>query len=682
MVDADGTFGDEFYPEPSEVAHLLNSRNRLLINLPKTYPDPSLPWMIASDLLVREIDGRQPLPIVINGKGISRPSNGLREQVCPEVQPALDETGAVPVYIIENLPLQSETRLKFLLEQMGREKGAKFVFVERETAHLVEFSEFSRSAEAGLYEPTAVSFEQIAAFLQASFSIQVSEAEVIAYRLHQTFSKFELDVHPTYFAGLSRETVTALLQANRRGELLELAVDGIMLFIVAGDRADVALSKTTKSKFLENLAYSINVEKRSFSEEDLISQVKELDDEYDFDIKPIEFINSFIEKGVLHFVSGKVRFSLPFVERVLLAKRLSLDETSALQYFSLSEDFDLGTFDLYSEKGPHQAFVARAQGAVEQALADLKPYAGSRHVLIGDELKPALLGKPGKLDQIQSRLRKAVDAVASGKGDIAEKQRLLDYARKVRHNTVKGKKKKKNIESDADTAPSERAQALDRAVLRWVVGTVLLGSGAEHLRRGAKRELAKQIVRLASTIIDVWTRGHASVDFERIRNDYLSDEGLRGLLEDQEEDIDPKELKSTLNTLIDALEYSYLSEPYRRVLNTLCEQARHKALAVSIENVQVQGEMENVIHATWLADIDHNRGKARLKKAITDLPQAAFLRVNLASQLLTRVFWSHWKKEVRLSLLDIALGALRPVKLRLDVGKIQRMINKEEPKPK
>jgi hypothetical protein len=54
---ADGT-GDSTF-DPIEVRRGLEIQDRLLIGLPRTYPDQSLAWIIADDLLTAEINGRR-----------------------------------------------------------------------------------------------------------------------------------------------------------------------------------------------------------------------------------------------------------------------------------------------------------------------------------------------------------------------------------------------------------------------------------------------------------------------------------------------------------------------------------------------------------------------------------------------------------------------------------------------
>ena len=151
------------------------------------------------------------------------------------------------------------------------------------------------------------------------------EAEVVALKLNQAFKRFGLFAHPTYFAGIPPESLLALLQANRRVELIQLATDGFLTFLVAEDRAMIQLSRTTRANYLQRLAVELNVEKRSYTPTTLAAAVAKFAKEFDFDIDPLLWTSAFFEKGILMNDEGNVRFGLPFVEHYLLAKALNLD---------------------------------------------------------------------------------------------------------------------------------------------------------------------------------------------------------------------------------------------------------------------------------------------------------------------------------------------------------------------
>jgi hypothetical protein len=115
-------------------------------------------------------------------------------------------------------------------------------------------------------------------------------------------------------------------------------------------------------------------------------------------------------------------------------------------------------------------------------------------------------------------------------------------------------------------------------------------------------------------------------------------------------------------------------------MHFLSEQARHRVLSPSVEKAPVNGVFEKVLHGTWLIDIDPEKGRKPLREAMKALPRATFLRVTMVSHYLARVYWSHWKKEDRLALLDAAEDVLQPLAVEIDKAKLKRLIESDEKK--
>jgi hypothetical protein len=467
-----------------------------------------------------------------------------------------------------------------------------------------------------------ISFVEIAHFIQKNFSMSGTEAEVIALRLRNTFDEFSLSAHPTYFAGIPRETLSALLQANRRAELIQLAVDGFLTFIVADDSSDVNLSRTTRSRFLRKLAVSLNLEKRSYAQSELIEFTKAFSGYHDFDIDPLEFIQGFINKGILHFENDSVRFSLPFIASYLLALELKDDDALAVRYFQTADDdFDLTTFDIYAELGASPNVTA-------QILADLESCRNNydtpedKHIFLTEKLRPVLLGRPGRVEALQKRLKEAVQDVQSNRDDAKQKQRILDIADKIREDAAQ---QSEIASSKENKGKNEALERMGHSIGVWAIAAILLGSGAEHLDAATKQKLAKTLVELATHIMHEWTSAHANVDFAKIKEKLTSPEILATFPKMNAKESE-QEATRLVGGLVDVLEYSFLGEPFRRMIHHLCEQARHKVLASSVEKAKVEGRVENVIYATWLADIDSKRGSELLSAAIKHLPPAPFFR--------------------------------------------------------
>jgi nucleoside phosphorylase len=661
--------------EPADVRDVLQRRRGLLVTMPRNYPDQSLAWVLGEDLLTVEIAGKQVVPIVVDGRTLSPPRSGLANALRQFTANWIgDLSGTQIVFIIENIPLSSKTRLNFLIEETKLFPEAKFIFLTRNDLNISTEYEFSAEASAGLFRLSDISFLEIAHFIQKNFSMTGSESEVIALRLRDTFNQFNLSAHPTYFAGIPREILSALLQANRRAELIQLAVDGFLTFVVADDLADVTLSRTTRSRFLRKLAVVLKVDKVTLDQKGLVGFTQIFSSKYDFDINPIQFIHSFIDKGVLYFEGDSIRFSLPFIESYLLALELSQDEPAALRYFDFgSRDFDLYTFDLYCEIGPSSEMVRALIDNVNARYAELTSGGKNTHVFVDNSVQLPLLGRADRLKVVQGQLRAAAKAVEEARDDSARKQKVLDIADRIREQAAKQSKQASAGNADTKNAPQDR---LVSAVQSWGIAAVLLGSGAEHLHAATKRELAGFLVRVAARIADEWTRRHAAVDFERLKRDLTKDENLAAFADSNGSPSDMQELKKLVNNIADVLEFYFVSEPFRRLIHHLCERARHRVLGISVQNADIEGQIERIIHGAWLTDIDSRRGRTALRQAIRQLSAAPFLRVILATHFITRVYWSHSRKEDRLVLLDAAEESIKPLAVTFNKPRLQRYIDR------
>jgi hypothetical protein len=583
--------------------------------------------------------------------------------------------GVQLVFIVENVPFAYKHRLDTLLKEVELYGSAKFIFINRGESDLVNESDFaSRAATAG-YTLCSISFQEIAHFIQKNFGMTASEAEVVALRLHRTFDRFDLDAHPTYFAGIPMQTLAALLQANRRSELIQLAVDGFLTFIVAGDKADVALSRSTRARFLRKLVVAIKVEKRAFNQAELIAYTQQFAQLHDFDIDPLSFVQAFLEQGILHFESDRVQVSLPFIESYLLAAELAAEPDKAASYFDLNDHlFDTVTFDLYAEIGASEALIDRIVSATRDSTKALSEKNSEEHILLTEQIQPSNIKRPERAEAMRKRLRGAVEAVQEGRDNSSEKQEILDLSEKVREAT--GRKRKIKGHTESDEAPDDQLKPLVDAARHWVVATMLLGSGAEHLEAGRKRELSTAIVNGAAAIIDDWCRAQREIDFQAIKIELLSDDVLQTL----PGPVDLDEKRRFVTALIDLLEYGAMADPIRNVLGFLCEQARHKVLAPSVTNASPSGAVEAVIHGTWLADIDTARGRPILREAIRALPRATFFRMTLASHYIARVYWSHWHKDDRIHLLQAAEEAIQPLEVQINKPELKRLIEREADK--
>ena len=665
--------GTDVNDAPVDVKDALTRKDRIVLSLPRTYPDQSLPWVIANDLLTVEFDERQAVPIVIDGDAVRSKQSTFDTIVAHELAELKDQEGVRLVFVVENMPFTYKHRIDTVLEEVGKYPDAKCVFIARGDDALIGESAFTSRSAATHYDSCSISFLEIAHFIQKNFGMSGGDSEVVAKRLRDTFNQFRLDAHPTYFAGIPRETLSALLQANRRAELIQLAVDGFLTFIVAGDKSDVNLGRTTRARFLRSLALEMRLEKRTFDQATLVAFTKEFAERYDFDIDPLSFIRGFEDQGILHFESGRTQITLPFIESYLLAVELASRPDEAERYFVFNDDFDFSTFDLYAEIGPSPDMFTRVCQILQASIDELQLKNAGEHILLGEEISPATVRKNDAANRLKKRLQSAVEAVKKGASNLEEKQSLLDLQDRVREEA--GRQRENKNEED-DVSWSERFAPVNRMGLAWTIATVLLGAGAEHLQAGDKRSLSALLVKGAAVFMDEWSRLQAEIDFEALKAAITTEKALASM--PGPEDLEEK--RKFVAGMIDIFEYTAMAEPVRRIMTFLCEQARHRVLSPSVDAAKVDGVMEDLVKGSWLVDIDPERGRRPLRETMEKLPRATFLRMTMVSHYMTRMYWAHGKTDDKLAMLNAADEMLKPLEINLDKPRIKRMIESENKK--
>ena len=219
----------------------LVAKGRLLhIAIPANYPDKSIPWVYAHYLSTARVEDNPVVPIVVDAVDIRPPNKTLALAVDPIDLDQLAITERIQVVVIViNLPFGSRSRMKFLFHQLSKYVGVKFILISGQVEATAFPIELLTNVELRQFVLLEVSFSSIANFVRDNFQLETAEAEVIAYRLNETFKQFELPAHPSYFAGIPRETIAALLQAHRRAELIDLAVTGYLTFVVSEDNAKI-----------------------------------------------------------------------------------------------------------------------------------------------------------------------------------------------------------------------------------------------------------------------------------------------------------------------------------------------------------------------------------------------------------------------------------------------------------
>ena len=674
--------------DPEELREVIRQESRVLVQIPLNYPEASLPWIVARELLGEE-SNRKILPIVIDAKNI-RPPKGDFEAIVPLrlVERARSIVDAELIFIIYDVNLHSATKLDFLLDQIDKNENAKFIFIARNEIDLILKSDFIINTRVLICKLCAVSFAEIAHFVRKNFEMSGEEAEVVALRLNRTFSQFHLDAHPTYFAGIPKDVLWKILEANRRTELIGLAVDGFLTFVVADDTSQISLSKSTRARFLRRLAFEINVNGRRLDEFGIIEFVTKFADGHDFDIQPIAFIHGFVENGILYKDDGVYCFALQFIEWYLLASELREDDVASLQYFTTeTDDFDFATFNIYAELGPSEKVIQKILNVMNKRVVSLQSDAlqttKRQPAILSGALVPKIMKSETRLRAIQARISSLSSDVKAGKRSTEEKQKLLDIVDKAQlkaaQKTIKSRSKQKT------KTPSLNGE-FQQDCLNWSIAVNLIGAGAEYLSADIKRQLVRSIIVVGDHIIDHALLAMENVDFDQIKKSIINDEAVQELALQSGLDASGavlQDMKKFLDGFLDLTEMHMLSLPFRGVVGYICDRAQNPVLASSIMKVPVTGPVEKILHSLWLCDLSPKEGFDQLSENVKDLPPSIFFRSNVATHLLSRAFWSHWKPQDRLYLLDAAQEILKAENRQLIVGaEEKRKLNLKLESPK
>jgi hypothetical protein len=158
----------------SEVRAVLKYARILTIHVPREYPDDSLSWVLALDLLHAELGDKKILPKVIEGSHLRRPKNGLRNLAGHDFQTASEMEAVQPVFVIDNFDFTYKARLKFLKEEIDAWPSAKFIVVTRCLRNATLESEFTKNISSCTSTLSDVSFVELSYFLQKNFEMNAT----------------------------------------------------------------------------------------------------------------------------------------------------------------------------------------------------------------------------------------------------------------------------------------------------------------------------------------------------------------------------------------------------------------------------------------------------------------------------------------------------------------------------
>lgn len=658
---------------PKTIFDALGDNRGIYLKIPRSFPNQTLAWSVDQSLLKTEIDNKQILPLVVSGDEITPPLKGIKHAtgIDPSLPAILHHF--TPVIIVSEPQFHSEPKISFLIKELEKYAFCPLVVVSRADAPTEQIDRIKADLALVDHVTAPVPFYEIASYLEAAFEMKPAEADSVASRLDETFSKFRLHTHPAYFVGLQEATIEALIQANHRAELIQLAVDGLLSFVVAFDESPVKLSRTTREEFLSDLAFELRVEKRKLSRDDLYKYVGNFASRKALEIQPEVFLRGYFAVGLLNEASGCVTFSVPYLEAYLLSERLRANPGAATRYFDPDRsDFDQFTFDLYVERGACEDVVAAICAHARRALAKCDEV---QNVYLEKDVKPRALSSPQMLLKLVQQLGQAAVRMTESSGSTEvrlEKQRLLDTREAVRGRVAS---KDPLGEENVPTRKPEFERLDDLSSASTLLATVI-GSGAERLDGRVKIEVGNLVLKVLERFLHYWTVNRMKIDFNELREELRADETVDAILEEfglyKEQ---RSEVRQDLMLFLDDQELKLLSGPASVLFNRLSQYAGVRSLRPIFSSLKPSNTIERLFRDVWLMDVEHQDGKKALKETLQRYKGSPLLRLVVTNHLMNRIFWHHWQRESKAQFLDVARYSLTPLGLRPADEHTQKMLS-------
>lgn len=656
---------------PVEVKEAVGKFSRIFATIPRVFPDKSLAWLIAHALHYEQWEDKQFVPIVIAGDKVRPPRGELVRLAGVDLQ-KISISGGIPVLIIENFSVSSRTNSDFLAAQVREIGECRIVVLCHDDPNLKDIEAFIGKSGADHFDISETSFSEMANFLANHFSIALAEAQVVALRLKTVFERFRLQVHPTFFAGIPQELISSILNANRRGELIQLAVDGFLTHVVASDTEPGRLSRTTRAEFLRKYIRYAKIEKRTLTRDNLISITRSEFEKRGFPNDPERFVDHFFETNLLFEDDGKIEFSLTFVEAYYTALELCNDVNEACFYFDLDQqNFDYLSFDLYAEICADPQFVTMILEKLS-SLEIIKQSTVANSKLLDGTIHPEILRKQNLNSVVGRRLEIATKAIEEGRDETKEKQRLLDVADRVFEETWE-------LGSTPEKEGSDPvADVIGKALAQWSISVVLLGQGSEKIPGDLKEELASSVIKIGSVILNEWITFNASFNFQNLKDILTNGDFIQDIIDPSLElptRLDPVEL---IKSFVDLAEMSLVSEPIRVILGHVSEEARHRVVVPAVNSVELENVLEKLMVVSWLSEIDPNGIKPKIDDLMKNFPRSPFLRSSVATYYMFRSYWSLSDKSVRLKMLNMANDLVKPLGREIPIAQLSKRLDEQD----
>ena len=148
-------------------------------------------------------------------------------------------------------------------------------------------------------------------------------------------------------------------------------------------------------------------------------------------------------------------------------------------------------------------------------LKEIEEKGVGRHILLTNELKPAIINSGRQLAQIEKMLEEALEDVTTNRPNNEKKQRILDVASRIEEETRAAQEDaRRRLEKDGKFGDFD---AINRYIRIWSIAITLLGGGAETLKKETKRVLIGQITELTGAILDLLLKAFPRAIFDELR---------------------------------------------------------------------------------------------------------------------------------------------------------------------
>ena len=662
-------------PEEVEIEDALENSRRILVKIPENYPDRALPWLYANLLPDGNLRKKFTIALCVSEEEFGPPNNNLDAQ--------LDNAGLLHaknnknfeiVFILPDLKLGSRTKSAFLSKSLEDFENASVVIFSSKYDDDIFDNELYQHLSPSVFDVVGISYAAITRFVSSNFEIPLSESEVLATRLVSTFKNHRMNVHPTYLASIQKDTVTSFIEANQRGELIELAVAGILSLLVSGDESDVRLRRTTRERFLSELAVEIYCEKRIFSRPDLEAYVSDFAQEMAFDISPREFIASYEDNGIISFDKDHADINIPVIKSYMLSKGLSRKPKKAKQYFDLNEIlFDFSTFDLYCEFSEDLTIA----DDIIQRLSDSKEYFESKIAKYSDTVEDGnfdsfLISKNLNIDDVSADLQKRAERLVEASDLVDEKQARID---------IQGEIARSEHAKKVDISDNNKFFEEHLSITRLIAGAIMLGAAAEKINASKKTEIIESLLNVASLII---------TDLLTITSRFSVEDALKEIFPAVEAQMSIKdgerftseELRQLVEILVGEWEYHQAARPIQFILSILIETGRTNVLLQPIKRAQLSGLLQEFLRTGWAADMSPSTEQELVRELSKRMQRQPFLRLVYALFAVNRSYWFHSQPKHRKAISENVNEILLPLKLNLKTTDTRRRISKTRVKKK